>query len=81
MHHLNQLLRDGQSQSGATILAGSRSVCLRERLEQISLRIFADANARIDHAETNEDIGAGLTYFLGLDDNFAVLGELYGVAN
>src|SRR5579863_5742012 len=47
LHHLNQSLRDGESQPGTTILSGRRSVCLCECLEQPAALLLRHADATV----------------------------------
>ena len=55
-HHLNQLCRDRQPQSGAAILASSGTVCLRERLKDNFLLFGRDSDPGIPDGEVQKHL-------------------------
>jgi hypothetical protein len=74
--HLDNPLRYCQSQSGTPLLAGDGVVRLLELLKQLGLIGGGDARTGI----ANRDIERSVVRF-GLDDHFAGVGELDGVAD
>ena len=81
-HHLDQMRRDRQPQSGAAVAAGRRRVGLHERPEDLPLLVLRDADAGVGDGEAQRRLHrrscARLATF---DDDFARVGELDGVAD
>ena len=80
VHQFHQLLRDGQAQTRAAVLAGSGTVGLGETLEDEPELVLGDADAGIGdgEAETSRPVVFGIR----LDPHFepALVGELDRVA-
>ena len=74
--HLNDPLGDGESQTGAALLAGDGIVGLLKFLEQVGLIGSGDAGAGVTHRHME----CAVIRF-GLDGDFARIGELDGVAD
>ncbi|MNH13818.1 hypothetical protein D3C79_734000 [compost metagenome] len=79
VHQLHQLLRNGQSQPGAAVLARGRAVGLTERLKQARTLLGGHANAGVAHPEMQ--LNALLTggHCFHPDHNLATFGELGSV--
>ena len=77
---MNQMSRDGQSQSRATVFARCRSVTLFERLKQARLVFCGNANASIRHTKTYLNGVFVLFQKRGAEGNAAVFGEFDGIA-
>ncbi len=79
-HHFDQLLRDGQSQTCAAVLAGCGAVHLDERRKEFLLLLWGNTNARIGDGKTN----GGLPLVFGLKARAqrdpTLVGELDSVA-
>ncbi len=81
LHVLDELLGNGQAQSGAAVESCGRAVGLGESVEDMVELFCRDANARVRHGEAQ---GAGLVR-LGIvgdaDGDFSAVGKLDGVAD
>ena len=53
LHQLNEAVSNGQSQTGPTILAGNRGICLGKFLKQVFLLLGRDANPVVADLELN----------------------------
>ena len=81
-HEVGQTLADGQPQSRPLLLAGVGAVDLGEGLAHQTDLVIGDADAGIGHGEKKPDASIGTGgQKLGLDPDFAVFGELHGVAD
>ena len=80
LHHLRKLLRDGEAEAGAAILAGGGRVGLAEGLEEPAELLRGHADAGVDDRKLD-----GVIEHTGhagdADGDGAVLGELAGVAH
>lgn len=83
-HEVDEALRDGQTQSGATKLARHGAVGLLERVEDEIELVRRDSYARIGNNKLNRILvrsAMHLGRLLDREANLAVLGELDGVAH
>src|ERR1035437_7082513 len=75
-HHLDQLLRDGHSETGAAVLARSRGVGLGKLLEHEFPLGDWDADARVLYREAQHDFSVGLRLDARSHGDLSLMGEL-----
>src|SRR5258708_35892235 len=78
-HELDELFRDGEAEPRSAIAAIDRRIGLGEFVEQANALLRSDADPRVDHLDADDVALAGVTDNPRLDEDFAVLGELYRV--
>src|SRR5687768_15363532 len=76
IHHLNQLRRNRQPQSGAAILASSGAISLRERFKDYLLLFGCDSDPGIPDAEVQKDIVICVRFGFNSHDHFTAFGKL-----
>ena len=77
-HQRRKLAADGQPQARAAVFPRSKRVGLAEGIENVALRFGRDADARVDHFESQQII---VGQELDAHDHFSGIGEFDGVAH
>jgi hypothetical protein len=76
---LDQLRRDGQTQAGAAVFPGNRTVGLGESLEHLVVFLWRDADAGVSHSEMQDGFFRRQRSGFHFQDDLALFGKLDGV--
>ncbi len=80
VHQLHQIVRDGQTKTGATIFAGGRAVSLFKGVEETLALLGCHADTAILHTALQPDLAISLVTACQPDNHLSLLGELDGIA-
>ena len=81
MHQLHQASGDGQSQACTSVLAGDRTVGLREGFEDDAQLARRDTDTRVVHSEVELNLFVVAGLHLHSQRNLTFVSELDGISN
>src|SRR5271157_6394556 len=80
-HGFDQLLGNGQAQTGTAVITGDGTVHLSKAFKDRSLPLPRDADAGVLHRKTNRLMGLSLRDRIGTDDDLPLVGKFNGITD